>query len=382
MVPLIVILTVVVFIVVDLALRAMLHTLTRKKVERARREALALGLRLESTDEAASLCRVEVDEPKARILAVDDEAVVLASMRKILVMAGYSIDTVERGQEALGLIQRRDYDFVFVDLRMPDMDGVEVTKAVKHLRPDIDVIVVTGYASVESAVATMKHGAMDYFQKPFTEDELTAFVDKSLIRRQDRIERTARPQVHLVTPAATADRSRRKINVPAGLFISPAHTWIGLELNGTVRVGLDDFMQKLLGPIERLALPTAGQHVDKGAPLFSITKGARRMAIPSPATGVVAAVNSELTNHMDYLRMRPFDLGWICTLEPTALPSDLQSLILGATAVGWYREEIDRHGAALTRLLDAASAAGLGANEKERLDDASWQAFEQNCLRS
>ena len=232
MVPILVILTVVVFIIVDLALRKTLKVIESRKIQKAREAALDSGLRLDYTDEAVSLKRVEVDNPKAKILAVDDEEIVLSSFRKILVLGGYSIDTVEKGKEALGLIQKRDYDFVFVDLKMPEMDGIDVTKAVKHLRPDIDVIVITGYASVESAVETMKYGAMDYVQKPFTEDELLEFVDNSLIRRQDRIERWTKPQVHLITPSIGADKSKHKINVPAGVFISPSHTWISLELNG------------------------------------------------------------------------------------------------------------------------------------------------------
>ena len=73
------------------------------------------------------------------------------------------------------------------------MDGLEVVKAVKHMRPDIDVVIITGFATVETAVECMKYGAMDYVQKPFTEDELLAFVKKSLIRRQDRIQKLLKP---------------------------------------------------------------------------------------------------------------------------------------------------------------------------------------------
>ena len=82
-----------------------------------------MGLRLEFADEAASLKRVQVDNPKARILAVDDEPIVLDSFRKILVLAGYSVDTVETGPEALALVRRNDYEFAFTDLKMPGMDG-------------------------------------------------------------------------------------------------------------------------------------------------------------------------------------------------------------------------------------------------------------------
>ena len=215
MIFLLVFVTVVTFAVVDLCMRIILRKTREAQVKRVREEALDQGIRLEFTDEAESLKRVTVDEPKARILAVDDEAVVLDSLRKILVMDGFDVDTVENGKEALGLIQKNSYDFVFTDMKMPDMDGVDVTKAVKHLRPDIDVIVITGYGAIESAVDTMKFGAMDYEQKPFTEDELVASTQKWLARRQDRIERETKPAARLITPSVGASMSKHKINVPS-----------------------------------------------------------------------------------------------------------------------------------------------------------------------
>jgi CheY-like chemotaxis protein len=116
-------------------------------------------LNLDFTHEAKSLKRVDVPNPLARILAVDDEPVVLDSFRKILVVAGYAIDTVESGREALGLVQKHKYDFAFTDLKMPEMDGLDVVKGVKHFSPETDVIVITGYATIESAVNAMKFGA-------------------------------------------------------------------------------------------------------------------------------------------------------------------------------------------------------------------------------
>lgn len=382
MVALLVIMTIVIFIIVDLLLRLILQKVQKTKIKKARKEPLEVSLRLDYSEEAPSLKRVEVDNPKARILAVDDEEIVLGSFRKILVLAGYAIDTVERGTEALGLIQKRDYDFVFVDLKMPEMDGVEVTKAVKHLRPDIDVIVITGYASVESAVETMKFGAMDYVQKPFTEDELVDFVNKSLIRRQDRIERETKPQIHLITPSVGASKSKHEINVPAGIFISPNHTWISLELNGTVQIGIDDFAQKILGPIENIELPKEGEKLEKGAPLFSIGKGEHRLAFPSPLSGKVIAINSDLLDHIDYLQMRPFELGWICTMEPSNLPGDLQTLIIGADAVSWYQQEIDKFSEKLPQASGPAPEKESAEAEKERMGNAVWQTFSQIFFQS
>ena len=178
---LLLLISIVIFIIADYAIRTILRKNNIKKLRKEREEALAVNLNLDYSHEAKTLKRVEVDNPKAKILAVDDEEVILDSFRKILVLDGYSVDTVENGKEALGLIQKRNYDFVFTDLKMPQMDGVDVCKSVKHLRPDIDVIIITGYASVSTAVETMKFGAMDYVEKPFTEDELLAFAKKAYI---------------------------------------------------------------------------------------------------------------------------------------------------------------------------------------------------------
>ena len=169
----------VAFVVVDVLVRVGQRRIEEARERREREAALQTSLRLDFTHEAKSLKRVEVNDAKARILAVDDEPVVLDSFRKILVLAGFSVDTVENGPEALGLVQRRDYDFVFTDLKMPGMDGVEVVKAVRHLRPDVDVAVITGYGTIETAVETMQHGAVDYVQKPFTEDELLEFAKQA-----------------------------------------------------------------------------------------------------------------------------------------------------------------------------------------------------------
>lgn len=379
MVPILVIITIVVFFLVDWGLRTLLKRSERKKIRKARESALDKGLKIDFTDEAPSLKRVEVENPKARILAVDDEDIILESFRKILVLDGFSIDTVERGREALGLIQKNDYDFLFVDLKMPEMDGVEVTKAAKHLRPDVDVIIITGYASVESAVETMKHGAMDYVQKPFTEDELVDFINKSLLRRQDRIEKLTKPQVHLITPSIKADKSKRVINVPSGVFVSPCHSWVSLEMNGTVRLGLDDFALKILGLIDRIEFPEKGIKVSKGDELFTIHKGKHRLSLRSPVSGTVSATNTELTDRMEYLQMKPYELGWICSINPSDLPGDLQTMIVGADSVPWFKKEIDIFNKKLAELAGSKPEQETAEEEKKRMENMVWQAFEQIC---
>ncbi len=360
MVLLIVVVTIIVFILVDFALRVFFQRKNESRLKKEREQALDIGLKLDFSEEAKTLKRVEVKEPKARILAVDDEAIILDSFRKILVVAGYSIDTVEKGKEALGLILKRDYDFVFTDLKMPEMDGLEVTKAVKHLRPDIDVIVITGYASIDTAVETMKFGAMDYVQKPFTEDELINFFNKALIKRRDRIERQMKPTVRLITPSTKESGSQHEFNVPAGIFVAQNHSWVNIEMNGGARVGIDDFARKIINKVDAVELPKQNKEVKKGEPLFSIQQNSRTISFCSPISGKVTLVNAEHTEHPELIAVNPFELSWMCCIEPSNLSEELRSLKIGADSINWYKGEITKY----TEMRKAGEAGGAQADEK------------------
>ena len=360
-VTLIVVTTIVVFIVVDLALRIALKRVREAQIKREREHALDTGLKLDVSEEARSLKRVVLDNPKARILAVDDEKIVLDSFRKILVLAGFSIDTVEKGSEALGLIRKNDYDFVFTDLKMPEMDGVEVTKAVKHLRPDIDVIVITGYASIETAVETVRFGAMDYVEKPFAEDELLEFVKTALIKRQDHLEKQMRHKIRLIKPGTSESKSKFELNVPAGVFVSPQHAWAMIELNGTVRVGLDDLIRKIFEKIDHVDLPETGRKIEKGETLFSVKYGDYGLKIPSPLSGKITSVNSEHAEHPEWLAIKPFELSWMCEIEPANLAGELADLRIGRDSVNWYQDEIDRYHELANKFMKDSSQNGSNA---------------------
>jgi len=342
MVPLFLLLSVVLFVLADLAVRAITKSVGEKRKRAERAEALAVSLTLDVSREAKSLKRAEVKDPVARILCVDDEDVILDSFRKILVLDGYAVDTVTTGQEALGLIQTHHYDFVFTDLKMPSMDGIEVVKAVKHMRPDVDVVVITGFATVETAVDCMKYGATDYVQKPFTEDELLAFVKKALIRRQDRIAKLLKPSVH-VTHLPEADRVRRsEFSIPGGALISAGHCWASMSQDGSVKVGLDDFAKKLLGPVDAIDFPTVGTTVRAGQPLFGVRQKKRRVQFNAPVSGRVTKVNVLLGENVEALEMTPYHKNWVCVIDADNLDTEVPQLKIGKSAVALFEADIDR----------------------------------------
>jgi DNA-binding NtrC family response regulator len=120
----------------------------------------------------------------SRILVVDDEMSVCKSVKKILEKSGHRVDMIQRGQDALDMVARDRYDVMVVDLKMPGMDGIEVLKNIREKHPEILVLIITGFATVDSAVEAMKLGAFDYIAKPFSPDELSIIVDRALKTRR------------------------------------------------------------------------------------------------------------------------------------------------------------------------------------------------------
>jgi DNA-binding NtrC family response regulator len=113
-----------------------------------------------------------------QILFVDDDKDILAMVSQYLLMHGYQIDTVDNGIDALGLVKESPIDIVFTDYKMPEFSGLELLAAIKKYKPKTEVIIVTGYGTMESAIKAMKYGSYDYLQKPFKLDHLKLIIDR------------------------------------------------------------------------------------------------------------------------------------------------------------------------------------------------------------
>jgi DNA-binding NtrC family response regulator len=125
---------------------------------------------------------------RPRILVVDDELNICQSCAKVLTRMDYEVDYALNGYDALKKMAAKPFDVILTDLKMSSLGGMEVLRRVKESNPDTPVIVMTGYASVSSAVEVMKMGALDYLPKPFTPDELRAIVRQALSEREIRLQ--------------------------------------------------------------------------------------------------------------------------------------------------------------------------------------------------
>ncbi|AEH45000.1 two component, sigma54 specific, transcriptional regulator, Fis family [Thermodesulfatator indicus DSM 15286] len=125
---------------------------------------------------------------KPRILIIDDDPGIRDACFHVLTRCGYEVDMAARPGEALGLLSQYEFDAVLLDLRMPDINGLDLLKQIKEIDPLTEVIIITAYGTVESAVKAMKNGACDFLEKPFNPDELKLAVEKALTRRRLALE--------------------------------------------------------------------------------------------------------------------------------------------------------------------------------------------------
>ncbi len=130
--------------------------------------------------------------------------------------------------------------------------------------------------------------------------------------------------------------------IPHGYYLHRGHAWVKIEENDTVRVGLDDFALRLLGPLDRVEAPLMGKEVIRDQADVSLMRGGNTAGILSPVSGVVTAINSELRDQGNLANQDPYTEGWVMCLHSTNLREDLRELMIGDQASDYLDDEIDR----------------------------------------
>jgi DNA-binding response OmpR family regulator len=118
------------------------------------------------------------------VLIVDDEKNILLTLSQSLEVLQLETDTATTGEEALTKLKEKDFGLILLDLRMPGIDGMEVLRQVREIRPDIRIIMISAYGTIELAVEAMKLGAVDFIQKPFSPEEIRGLVSRVLDREK------------------------------------------------------------------------------------------------------------------------------------------------------------------------------------------------------
>jgi DNA-binding response OmpR family regulator len=156
-------------------------------------------------------------QPQARILVVDDERNIRRNLSMVLETAGYQVDRASDGEEALAQCREQHYDIAFVDLHMPKMGGLELTRFLRGLSSKTAVVILTAYGSVASAVEAMKLGAVDFLEKPFDPKIIRLLTEEILLRQRLGARGSVDDLLHL------ADLARkRKDHIEARAYLKTA----------------------------------------------------------------------------------------------------------------------------------------------------------------
>ena len=170
-------------------------------------------------------------EVPPHILVMEDDLSVAKGLEMVLSEEGYNVNLAGTGELAMEAFRQKRFDLLVADLRLPDIDGMEVIRQVKEAKPETEVIVITGYGTTATAVEAMKLGVHDFLPKPFTEDQIKAAIDEALK------EHVAKPVEAVVEKAETEEEKliqRREVLGVLSRTAEDMDFWSQLLENGSV----------------------------------------------------------------------------------------------------------------------------------------------------
>jgi FixJ family two-component response regulator/glycine cleavage system H lipoate-binding protein len=240
------------------------------------------------------------------LLVVDDEEAICEGCRRIFSRQGFQVRKCNNANEGLSLATQIDCAAILLDVKMPEMDGLQFLEALRKSKPNVPVVLMTGYPSIPNAASAVRLGASDYVTKPFTPEEISQAVHRLLHADAN--------------PAAAAHAVEAPASDAAFRFYREA--WFQTNKENVARVGA------LVGrpgaaKIESLRLPRIGEVVYQGLPLAAVTvAGQSQRWIPSPLSGVVVAVNDSLSSDPAAVLSDPCGQGWMACICPTRLEEE------------------------------------------------------------
>ncbi|MCG2709553.1 MAG: response regulator [Thermodesulfovibrionales bacterium] len=241
-----------------------------------------------------------------KILVIDDEDIVLMSCHRALTPEGYNVKTAKSGVR-LKMLENETFNLALIDVKMPDMDGMEVLKKIKERWPDVVVIIITGYSAIATAVSSIKLGAFDYIEKPFT-PEFMINVAKRIFNQRGWILRKA-----FIDEFRNEIVSLRDTENPV-IFYKEG-TWARQIRGEFWEVGCDVRYWLLAGQLAYIELHEKIDMLVAGESFGKILSGTGQTEdLISPMTGVVKEINNQANEAMSALIRDNLSEGWLLWL--------------------------------------------------------------------
>ncbi len=257
-------------------------------------------------------------DSKTRILVIDDEEIIHASLRRILVRAGYETASVFSATEGLDRLAAETFELVIVDLMMPGMSGLEFLEALRSGGSHLPVLMVTGYPTIGTAVKALRLGAVDYIAKPFTRKELLSPVHRALSIEEN--ENDFSPVV--------ADQAITKDDlVPGTIVVLPRHAWAEFQQDGTFVIGVERSFRRICENVVSLSIPDEMDLIEQGyVGVYLKNENEEEHGVAMPLSGQVVEVNQQVLADPCLLESD----AWLVRIIPSHIDDELGRLVLRA----------------------------------------------------
>lgn len=246
-------------------------------------------------------------ESKGKILVLDDDPVVTLSCKRILGAEGFNIITVDKGEDAIKKVSNEEFDLLISDVRLPDMNGISVLRETKIVQPKLDVVIITGYPTLEEAKESVRLGAFEFLEKPFTPDFMLnvarkVFDTRGWILRKAFIDDFRNDIVNL-----------RDTQNPV-LFYKEG-TWARPLKDNLWEVGCDARYWLLAGQLASIEIPRNLRSLMAGESFGHILSSSGQTDdLIAPMTGRVREINQHANTAMSALVRDNLSEGWLLWL--------------------------------------------------------------------
>lgn len=258
--------------------------------------------------------------PGFDVLLVEDDPVVHEAAARILSLEGLTVDRTEDVSTAVARLRAAEYRMILSDLMLPGFSGFDLLDRLANDRPQLPVVLITGYATIENALHAFKHGAFDFLPKPFDVAELLGVVRRALRCAEQRWWNPTVP----VRDLLGADEATR----PERLRFLGQHSWAAID-DRTAVFGVAESFPGLLGEILDLRLPQPGDFLTQGLSFAEISTADEAIhRVWAPLSGTVIESNGQIRNTPDLVDRLPFSSGWLTRVVLSALEEQQEALTI------------------------------------------------------